>query len=302
MILSSCYKSENTVSYSITIPDPCPESWDKMLPVVGGRNCDACCKTVVDFTAMTDAELIGFLQLQKDTPFCGRFLEMQLNRELSAPLPAKRHSNIFIQKLAACLLLAQTCVIAATAQTRKHVSKSTTAPVKTKIRVLKGRVMDYATQLPVARVTVKMIPQQRTTTYVERHLPYQEIIRPIVDDGIYQQMTVTDAQGYFSFRLGAADSSTGTVTLEALNANSYLADFFIPSDTVDLTRYQGEMITLYQYPAEILPQEVVRTEVIYRDDFVQRFGGAPHVVHDAPAPRPTLWQRLTKPFRHKKHE
>jgi hypothetical protein len=54
----------------IDIPKPCNESWEAMTPVEQGRHCKSCCKTVVDFTAMGNAEVIGYLSEHKNT--CGR--------------------------------------------------------------------------------------------------------------------------------------------------------------------------------------------------------------------------------------
>ena len=44
----------------ITIPQPCHEDWDKMLPNPRGRHCNACAKTVVDFSIMSDVEVQQF--------------------------------------------------------------------------------------------------------------------------------------------------------------------------------------------------------------------------------------------------
>jgi hypothetical protein len=61
---------------SVRIPKPCQESWQQMTPVSGGRHCDSCCKTVIDFMVMTDAEIIQYLSLTKNV--CGRFEQVQL--------------------------------------------------------------------------------------------------------------------------------------------------------------------------------------------------------------------------------
>jgi len=35
--------------FKISIPKPCFEGWENMLPNEGGRYCKACAKTIVDF-------------------------------------------------------------------------------------------------------------------------------------------------------------------------------------------------------------------------------------------------------------
>lgn len=68
----------------ISIAKPCAENWQTMTPADKGRFCNACQKCVTDFTTMTDAEIIQFLNTNK-TNTCGRFTTEQLNRELKTP-------------------------------------------------------------------------------------------------------------------------------------------------------------------------------------------------------------------------
>ncbi len=55
------------------------------MPNQQGCFCAQCQKAVVDFTAMTDEQLLAHLQ-QTDGPGCGRFRPDQLNRTLGEPL------------------------------------------------------------------------------------------------------------------------------------------------------------------------------------------------------------------------
>jgi len=60
----------------ITIPNPCSQSWQQMTAVEQGRHCESCCKTVVDFSGMTNNEVIR--QLSNVSNICGRFEQHQL--------------------------------------------------------------------------------------------------------------------------------------------------------------------------------------------------------------------------------
>jgi hypothetical protein len=62
---------------SISIPEPCHQSWQQMTPVTQGRHCESCCKTVTDFTKMTNSEIINYLSSNTNT--CGRFEKHQLS-------------------------------------------------------------------------------------------------------------------------------------------------------------------------------------------------------------------------------
>ncbi len=73
---------------SLTIPQPCHESWTAMSPTAAGRHCAACAKTVVDFTLATDAEILAYLARAAGGRTCGRFAAGQLERPLQRAAPA----------------------------------------------------------------------------------------------------------------------------------------------------------------------------------------------------------------------
>jgi hypothetical protein len=69
-------------SHTVTIEQPCHESWAAMTPTTAGRHCAACQKNVVDFTLKTDAEILAYLAGAANGRTCGRFAAGQLNRPL----------------------------------------------------------------------------------------------------------------------------------------------------------------------------------------------------------------------------
>ncbi|HEY2726523.1 MAG TPA: carboxypeptidase-like regulatory domain-containing protein [Parafilimonas sp.] len=66
---------------SIYIPKPCHEDWNKMTPTQQGKFCSACNKQVVDFSLMSDNQILNFLSHQSGK-LCGRFDAEQLQRPL----------------------------------------------------------------------------------------------------------------------------------------------------------------------------------------------------------------------------
>jgi CarboxypepD_reg-like domain len=62
------------------IPVPCNENWNEMTPEKQGKFCLSCQKTVVDFTRMTDYEIIQFFKNTNGNT-CGRFYDDQLNKK-----------------------------------------------------------------------------------------------------------------------------------------------------------------------------------------------------------------------------
>lgn len=77
----------------ISIPQPCHEDWSKMTPTEQGRFCNACQKSVVDFTGFTDRQLFEYLNTHKGLKICGRFENTQLNRPIH--VPSQPHSLLY---------------------------------------------------------------------------------------------------------------------------------------------------------------------------------------------------------------
>jgi hypothetical protein len=67
----------------LSIPQPCHEDWNKMTPAAQGKFCNSCSKEVIDFTNMSDQQLVAFFK--KPGGVCGRFREEQLDHEMSIP-------------------------------------------------------------------------------------------------------------------------------------------------------------------------------------------------------------------------
>ncbi len=63
----------------ISIPKPCHENWNDMNPEQQGAFCKVCSKVVVDFSAMSDEEVINYLEQKKEEKTCGRFRASQLS-------------------------------------------------------------------------------------------------------------------------------------------------------------------------------------------------------------------------------
>lgn len=63
----------------ISIPKPCNENWNEMTPEQQGAFCKVCSKVVVDFSKMSDEEVIAYLEKKKEEKTCGRFKASQLS-------------------------------------------------------------------------------------------------------------------------------------------------------------------------------------------------------------------------------
>tara|TARA_R110002050_G_scaffold57866_7_gene130221 strand:+ start:5298 stop:6143 length:846 start_codon:yes stop_codon:yes gene_type:complete len=74
--------------YSISIPKPCHEDWNKMTPKDKGRFCNSCVKTVIDFTKMDTYEIQDFVNDNKNNRICGHFKQSQLD-SINIYIPSK---------------------------------------------------------------------------------------------------------------------------------------------------------------------------------------------------------------------
>jgi TonB-dependent SusC/RagA subfamily outer membrane receptor len=74
----------------LSIPEPCHENWQQMTPTDQGRFCNACAKEVIDFSTMTDMQVLNYFSNLTHEKVCGRALPEQLNRPISRPAEPKK--------------------------------------------------------------------------------------------------------------------------------------------------------------------------------------------------------------------
>lgn len=86
---SSAIKTTAMQPIKLSITEQCHESWDKMSPTNEGRFCNACAKQVVDFTAMSDVEILNYFNNLKNGTVCGRALPAQLDRNINSTVTGK---------------------------------------------------------------------------------------------------------------------------------------------------------------------------------------------------------------------
>lgn len=123
----------------LSIPKPCHENWDKMSPTEQGRFCNTCAKQVVDFSTMSDKEVLNFFNKSTTGNVCGRVYTDQLHRPISFPEPVKRKKFCYWNYMA-MLFLFFTKSGAATAQDTGK-PKTTILDEKAE-RLLKGKVIN----------------------------------------------------------------------------------------------------------------------------------------------------------------
>ena len=87
----------------LRINEPCHESWEKMEEGEGGRFCVACSKVVVDFSVMSDREILQYLGRMRGD-ICGRLGADQVDRDILLGEEGKKRKWMGWGVLAAGLL------------------------------------------------------------------------------------------------------------------------------------------------------------------------------------------------------
>jgi CarboxypepD_reg-like domain len=152
--------------YTLKIDNPCQQEWSSMTHNGTGKFCSQCSKTVIDFTKLTDTEIVQIIE-QTSGSICGRLQPQQLNRILSVSQPT-HHARLH-QILAGLLLVGTTGNSSATGRpalpiaivsadhdtvTRNPATQPQSPETTDKKNWIKGRVLDSETEEPLIGATV----------------------------------------------------------------------------------------------------------------------------------------------------
>jgi hypothetical protein len=150
---------------SIRIPNPCNENWDAMTPMLDGRFCGSCKKVVVDFSRMTDRDIVRYFKSYKGQA-CGSFSRDQLDRQLK---PAIIDLPPGARKVAAAALITTALAGCASAQDNRSVRGELLLPDQTELAItstgnnglnrasISGRVLEEGSQEPLIYATVRLL-------------------------------------------------------------------------------------------------------------------------------------------------
>ncbi len=163
------------MSIQINITNPCHENWNAMTPVEQGRFCAACAKTVIDFSNMSEQEVLAYFSTA-GADVCGRLNAGQLNKTIHEQSP-KRFSWAYAWNMIIAATLfsfnakgqSKKTTVKKTAVSQKKISvtpqvmgtvgigQDSPLPIKNGIG---GVVLDRKTRQPVsyASITVKGMP------------------------------------------------------------------------------------------------------------------------------------------------
>ena len=164
-------KKKKTPFLRLQIPEPCHQPYDKMHSLPDGRYCEKCEKTVVDFTNISDGELVRIFQKHQGR-ICGVFRGDQLNRYMPLPMPIEKNRN---WKMVAAFASAMIFGNVAAGQTklsdrgiiRHEMLRGEVAPsVENDIKLIKGKVMDENREALIG-ATILLGPNEGTVSDID---------------------------------------------------------------------------------------------------------------------------------------
>jgi hypothetical protein len=181
-------------SLRLNIAEPCHENWQQMTPQEQGRFCGSCQKTVVDFTMMSDQEVLNYF-LKANHNVCGRLAPDQLNRELTLTEKKKRFSWAYVWNV----LLATFLLTEGNAQVKPKPKK----PVKTIVRE-KAEIMGDIAMMPILPVESVM------PITLKGQVRDEETNEPLAGASVTMKGTnrsvITDTSGNFKLTVAKKDS------------------------------------------------------------------------------------------------
>ena len=167
---------------SIYIPKPCHEDWSKLIPTQQGKFCASCSKQVIDFSLMSDNQILNFLSNQSGK-LCGRFDADQLQRPLIETKIKKKKSWWMALTMPLLFLFEKT-------EAKKHVipqMDTTISPIDKQPEIM-GKLMYH----PIKEITVA----GRVVDEAGNPVGYASIVQKGTKHGV-----MTDTLGSFSFNV-----------------------------------------------------------------------------------------------------
>ncbi|MBK6274423.1 MAG: hypothetical protein IPF58_06840 [Saprospirales bacterium] len=164
------------------IPHPCHEDWNAMTDSETseerGRHCDVCSKVVVDFTKMSDAEMIDYLQQHSKQKICGHFRNEQLYQAEKIEINlASIPTNLSFRKyFAIALLIAFTSFGLVSCKTNSGRTVGKIEVVDTTKNILDSQMLNL--KLDTSQANIKNTSFKCTATTGEIEAP------PLVTTGI----------------------------------------------------------------------------------------------------------------------
>lgn len=149
--------------FKLAVNSPCSEKFENFKETASGGFCTSCSKEVIDFTSMTDQQIVDYFEKQNENT-CGKFNESQL-KTYSSYITSQQRKPYGISGLLALSLVSLLATTPAVAQEKKPKIKVWSPVKKQKVDTLKlsslkgkiitGNISDIDGPLPGVSVLIK---------------------------------------------------------------------------------------------------------------------------------------------------
>lgn len=149
--------------FNLSVKTPCSEKFENFKKTASGGFCNSCTKEVIDFTSMSDQEIIVFLNNRKES-ICGRLNQSQLKTYTIPVVREKRssYSRVAAFGLSVVSILSATTSLAQETKPMIEVASLTTKKSDNLIMlsdkddiIFKGQVKDKEGILPGVSILIK---------------------------------------------------------------------------------------------------------------------------------------------------
>ncbi|OQP62364.1 hypothetical protein A3860_28820 [Niastella vici] len=229
------------------IPEPCHENWQNMTPQEQGRFCGSCQKIVVDFSVMSDKEILNYIS-SASTQVCGRFANDQLKRELSVAENKRRFSWAYIWNV----LLATFLVTESYAQGEPVMKKK---PVTTNKPVLPNALPTMGTIAIVEPVELSL-PREISGTIIGSKSKQPMSGATVMIKGTGKGV-VADALGNFRIQVEQQDTVTLEISYVGYQSQTLVFDNKTNWKNVNVILFEEDVV----FTGEVL---VVHKVIVYR--------------------------------------
>ncbi len=205
---------------SLSIPRPCAEKWSSFEKTDEGGYCSSCSKVVIDFTKMSDEEIVSYFQTNRSHT-CGRFLPQQIKQYPVSKSKWNLMPRLSVIK-AGALTLGMLFMSREMSGVPRSVATEVTEPRKEDIKSIPDT--------PVMKFRGRCIDE-----YDNSALPGVNVVIKGTTTG-----TVTDMNGYFQLDVSEGDvlvfTFIGLRTKEYTVTRNMKADFVMEFEMIaDLT-------------------------------------------------------------------
>lgn len=171
--------------YKISLGNPCTYGWQNMSPSEKGRHCAQCDKTVIDFTVMTDQQVIDYLLTHKNV--CGHFNKSQLGRTMFLYSP-KRKNSFHWPSIAAMLVAGIFQLMPMKAEAKTPITTIQTATMGSTPKIETENRNKYIDKDSLINIKIKVVDGKSKKAIANAHINFANI-------GDF----ITDRKGYFLF-------------------------------------------------------------------------------------------------------